>query len=218
MDKIAVNAGFVFILMFWMGVYTASAGKQRMLRNTLIKEKKSRYITDVLEKIKSIYEAVKTKNENARIDKEVYEAISFLRNIIAIEKGRQAGTDFIIEELSQKEGVLQITYMKMLGLLRVNRKKEAQELLAERLKTDIGKEFAGLLLRWDEIDPKELSEILLSHQKSIKEIQMTLQKKHDETVSDILYFPIIVNVMLIFINFIYVGYFISQKEMLQMMF
>ena len=51
-----------------------------------------------------------------------------MRNIIAIEKGRQAGTDFIIEELSQKEGVLQITYMKMLGLLRVNRKKEAQEL------------------------------------------------------------------------------------------
>jgi uncharacterized protein YneF (UPF0154 family) len=43
---------------------------------------------------------------------------------------------------------------------------------------------------------------------------MTVQKRRDETVSDLIYLPVVINVMLVFINFIYVGYFIDQKEML----
>ncbi len=162
--------------------------------------------------------AWKKKKRNSQIDKEIYEGISFLRNIISIERGKQVGTDFIIEQLSQREGVLQGIYIKMLSLIRVNKKKEAQQLMSNNLETSIGKEFAGVLLKWDEINPLELSEILLSHQKSIKEIRMTQQRRIDETVSDLLYFPVIVNVIMIFINFIYVGYFINQKEVLEMLF
>nr|WP_315024005.1 hypothetical protein [uncultured Aminipila sp.] len=158
------------------------------------------------------------KRRNQMADKEIYEGISFLRNIISIDRGKQVSTDFIIEQLSQREGALQSIYIKMLSLLRVNKKKEAQQTMADSLETPIGKEFAGLLLRWDEINPLELSEILLSHQKSIKEIRMTEQRRKDEIISDFLYFPVVFNVILIFINFIYVGYFINQKEVLQMLF
>lgn len=160
----------------------------------------------------------KKQRENKIIDKEVYEAISFLRNIISIERGKQMGTDFIIEQLSEREGLLQNTYIKMLSFLRINKKNEAQKIMADRFETAIGKEFASLLIKWDEINPGELSEILMSHQKSIKEIRITQQRRRDEAVSDLLYFPVIINVVLIFINFIYVGYFINQKEILQMLF
>lgn len=155
------------------------------------------------------------KRKMELIDKEIYDAISFLRNVIAIERGKQVSTDFIIEQLSEREGVLQSTYIRMLSLLRLNKKEEAAQLMSEELQTSNGKEFAGLLLKWDEINPQELTEILLSHQKSIKEFRVTSRKQKDEMISDLIYFPVVMNVVFIFINFIYVGYFISQKEILQ---
>lgn len=152
------------------------------------------------------------------LDREIYEAISFMRNVISIESGRETNADFIIERLSKKSGLLQETYIKMLALLRVNKRRQAKELLEEKFSTASGKEFASLLIRWDDIDPKELVEVLISHQKGIKEMQLTVQKRREESISDLLYLPVIVNVIFLFINFIYVAYFINQKEMLKMLF
>ena len=204
--------------LFWAGVYQLFLTQHNYKLTRMVIGKTSKKAQGLRDRIEVPIKQYVRKRENAQIDREVYEAISLMRNIIAIDRGKLVSTDFIVEQLAKKEGILQNTYIKMLSLLRVNRRKEAQNLLGQRLRTDIGKEFAGLLIRWDDINPEELTEILFSHQKSIKEIRVTEQKKFDETVSDILYFPIIVNVILIFINFIYVGYFLSQKEMLQMLF
>lgn len=165
--------------------------------------------------LKKKWNQLNKKRRMEFIDKEIYDAISFLRNIIAIDRGKQVSTDFIIEQLSEREGVLQPTYIRMLSLLRLNKKEEATQMMSEELQTSNGKEFAGLLLKWDEINPQELTEILLSHQKSIKEFRITSRKQKDEMISDLIYFPVVMNVVFIFINFIYVGYFISQKEILQ---
>lgn len=209
----------IIILLASMGIYLILCREKNYFKRVLIENLEGKFQSASIKRdinFKLVEWCKKRKNRLE--DKELYEAISFLRNIISIDRGKQVSTDFIIEQLSQREGALQSTYIKMLSLLRVNKKKEAQNLMADRLETPIGKEFAGLLLKWDEINPLELSEVLLSHQKSIKEIRMTEQRRRDETISDILYFPVIINVVLIFINFIYVGYFINQKEVLQMLF
>lgn len=215
-----INTFYAIILsLFSMGIYFILYKEKTYFKRGLIRDLEAK-----AQKSKIRYNlnckmgAWQKKRRNQMADKEIYEGISFLRNIISIDRGKQVSTDFIIEQLSQREGALQSIYIKMLSLLRVNKKKEAQRTMADSLDTPIGKEFAGLLLRWDEINPLELSEILLSHQKSIKEIRMTEQRRKDEIISDFLYFPVVFNVILIFINFIYVGYFINQKEVLQMLF
>lgn len=216
-------SGYAFytftIALFCVGIYLVLCNEKNYFKRGLVRTFEQKIKTSSLRcKLKSELAARNKKRKNQLADKEIYEGISFLRNIISIDRGKQVSTDFIIEQLSQREGTLQKIYIKMLGLLRVNKKTEAQQMMSDRLETPIGKEFAGLLLRWDEINPLELSEILLSHQKSIKEMRMTQQRRKDEIVSDILYFPVIINVVLIFINFIYVGYFINQKEILEMLF
>jgi hypothetical protein len=50
----------------------------------------------------------------------------------------------------------------------------------------------------------------------MKAARLTEQKKKDEMISDMVYFPVVVNILVIFVNFIYVAYFLDQKEMLQM--
>lgn len=169
-------------------------------------------------KVKELVEGVAEKRRLSQTDREIYEGISFLRNMLAIEAGRKLTTDMIVSELGKKEGVLQESYLKMLSLLRVNRRGEAQEFLRKSFGTSAGREFAALLLKWDQINPEELSEVLISHQKVIKEIQITKQKQRDEAISDLMYFPVIVNAVFIFVNFVYVGYFMSQKEVLQSIF
>lgn len=153
-----------------------------------------------------------------QIDIEIYESLSFIRNISALGKGRNIGSDFLITQLAERDCILKAAYMKMLSLLRMNKRREAAEAFAEETGTVMGREFAGLLLQWDELDPVALSEILLSHQKTIKEARMTARKKRDEAISDIIYLPIVANVMMICINCIYTTYYLQQQEMFEMFF
>ncbi len=153
------------------------------------------------------------KHAMHKMDEEIFEAIAFLKNIAASGKYGQAGSDHIIEQLAGCADLLKPIYFKMLNLLRINRKEEAIEYFALETGTRSGRDFGRLLMQLDEISPRELEETLLSYQKSIREVKITRQKQQDETVSDLLYLPVVMNVLLIFINFIYVSYFIEQKNM-----
>lgn len=156
------------------------------------------------------------QNKAQKVDREIFESIIFLRNLVAIEEGRQTSTDYILQRLAEHEGLLKKPYIRMLSLLRMNKKQEALEAFASEAGTDAGKDFARLLIRWDEINPCQLMEILISHEKNIKELRITHLKRKDEIVSDLIYLPVVLNVFIIFINFIYVGYFINQRELLEM--
>jgi hypothetical protein len=157
------------------------------------------------------------KGKLEKMDLEIYEAISFLRNTTAIGRGNSVSSDALIEQLAEHRGLLSPIYGKMLRFLRQNQKEGAIQYFSEAVGTDMSKDFARLLIQWDEIDPKELMETLLSHQKNIKEVRVTILKRRDEVISDLIYLPVVINVMLVFINFIYVGYFIDQKQMLTML-
>lgn len=151
-----------------------------------------------------------------KMDREIFESITFLRNLASVEKGRSSSADSVIEKLAGNNGLLRPVFLRMLNLLRVNRPKEAAALFAQKVGTPAGRDFAGLLIQWDRLEPAELLETLLSYEKSMKAVRLTGQKRRDEIVSDLIYFPVVVNILVIFINFIYVAYFIDQKEMLQM--
>ncbi len=150
-----------------------------------------------------------------KMDREIFEAITFLRNLASIEKGRTSSTDSIIEKLSEHNGLLRPIFIRMLNLLRVNQPKEAAASFSKKVGTPASKDFAGLLIQWDRLEPAELLETLLSYEKSMKAVRLTDQKRKDEIISDLIYFPVVINILVIFINFIYVAYFLDQREMLQ---
>lgn len=162
-----------------------------------------------------LFRLIRTYREK-KMDREIFESITFLRNLASIEKGRSSSADSVIEKLSEHNGLLQPIFIRMLNLLRINQPKEAAALFSQKVGTPAGRDFAGLLIQWDRLEPGELLETLLSYEKSMKAVRLTDQKRRDEIISDLIYFPVVVNILVIFINFIYVAYFIDQKEMLQM--
>ncbi len=158
------------------------------------------------------------KRRLATLEKEIFESISVMRNMISIGGHEQCSADYMISALIDRDGKLKPLYINMLSYLRTDDKQNAISVFTDEVDSVIGKEFAGLLVRWDEINPRELLEILISHQKSIKEMWVTAEKHREEMLSDIVYLPVVLNVMLIFINFIYVVFFLEQREMFEMMF
>lgn len=174
------------------------------------------YGKSLLRRGRGLLEPRLRRREQARMDMEIYEGISFLRNLTVLGKGGAVSADYVLEQLAGHRALLQPVYSRTLHLLRLNQKREANLYFSQAVGTPIGRDFARLLMQWDEIDPKELLETLLSHQKNIKEIRTTAQKRRNETVSDLIYLPVVINVMLVFINFIYIAYFIDQREMLTM--
>lgn len=220
----------VLLICFLMGIYLLKDHNMRVwslkrrayLRNGVTKSiVKYRSFETFFENRKKggscnvIFRIIRNYREQ-KMDKEVFESITFLRNLASVEKGRTCSTDYIIEKLSEHNGLLQPIFIKMLNLLRINQPKEAAALFTEKVGTPASRDFAGLLIHWDKLEPCELVETLLSYEKSMKAVRLTEQKKKDEIISDLIYFPVVVNILVIFINFIYVAYFIDQKEMLQM--
>ncbi|MEG1930144.1 MAG: hypothetical protein RR131_03295, partial [Anaerovorax sp.] len=183
----------------------------RNLRNTILIEPEK-----LKGKIRGL--TLVQNHEKEIMEKEIYESIAYLRNLIVIGKGKKVGSDFIISKLAEQEGLLQPIYLKMLSLLRINKRETAMEVFGADVGTIMGKNFGTLLVQWDEINPEELTETLLSYQKTIKEVRLTNQKKKDELISDLIYLPVVVNLVFIMLNFVYVGYFLEQKEMLEMLF
>ncbi|MDD2216541.1 MAG: hypothetical protein PHE41_08250 [Eubacteriales bacterium] len=195
----------------WSNYYKRQLMKARRWRLPFYSKKLNDYFPI------SIFKAIIDRRRKEKMDLEIYEGISFLRNMTAMGRGSLISSDTVVELLTDHGGILFPIYAKMLQLLRQNQKERAIHYFSEIVGTEISKDFARLLIQWDEIDPNELMENLLSHQKNIKETRLTIRKRQNEMISDLIYLPVVINIMLIFINFIYVGYFIDQKEMLTML-
>lgn len=174
---------------------------------------------------KKVYEAVKKFSgigllrtaQLDRMDRAIYEDLSYLHNLIVAHKG-MINSDSVISSLAERDGMLKRTYIKMLSLMRTGRVSDAEQCMINETGTEMGKEFAALLISWEHIPPQQLKEVIVSHRISIKETCITRQKKREEMISDFIYFPATMNVFLIFINFIYISYFMQQKGLFEMIF
>jgi hypothetical protein len=156
--------------------------------------------------------------QKERKNREIYEAISFLRNVTAVGMSGRMSADLALQRLAENKGVLQPAYAKTLGLLRLNKREEAVKKFEEAVGDGLGIDFIRVVLQWDDIDPQELTASLISYQKSLKEMRVTERRKKDELLSDLIYIPVVVNILLIFVNFIFIAYFAEQRDMLRDLF
>lgn len=208
-----IKYGFYIWLVFWIvGVIILFFPKKpRDLRRRLEAAKDKG-------KKKIIARNLFQKRKQAEIDREISISITFLRNLLFLGTGRRMSRDFVISRLASRDGILKAAFLGMLSRLRVNQRKEAMDFFIANTGTIRGKEFVGVLLQWDDLDPLALGEILMSHQKSIAELRMTEKIRKDETISDLIYLPVVLNVLVICVNFIFTSYYLKQEEMFQMLF
>lgn len=155
------------------------------------------------------------KHYQERMDYEIYNAMSILKNIMMIQINESMGADYIITQIAEYSTHLKGAYYSALKHIRLNEKEKAIEALHKKVGSKISKDFARLLIQMDEINPSELLETLLLYQKNIREERLTKEKQKNEVLSDILYIPAVINAMAVLMNFIIITYFMDQQEMFQ---
>jgi hypothetical protein len=155
---------------------------------------------------------------NERADREIFEAIGAARNIIASSGGAQIPADALFELFARTEGELAPAFRRALAMLRVNRKDEMTKRFAEDVGTPMAGDFIRILARWDDVSPEKLSSTLLSYQRAIKEARTTALKRRNEIYSDLIYFPAVLNVLVVLMNFIFVSYYIEQRDLFETLF
>jgi hypothetical protein len=170
-------------------------------------------VSKAYDELKS-HRRVKSVLNAGKIRKEISEGTAFMRNKIAACDGDRITTDVMLEEMIYDSDILKYPYSRMLSLIRTGQSMHAAEEFSNLTGDKEAKEYANMIVMLDTLDPNDIYEGLVSFQRGLNEEKITQIRKQDEAVSDILYLPVVINLLLIFFNFLYVSYFMQQKEML----
>lgn len=160
-----------------------------------------------------ISEKFRGKRKQNAIENEIYHSASLMENIILLQKDSPKGAAYIIEQIASCSRELRPAFDSMLYYLRLNQKETAKSAFAHTAGTKSAEIYGDILIRMDQIHPGELRENVSMLRKRLREESITREKKKNEVISDLIYIPVLANVMLIFLNFIYISYYAEQKEL-----
>ena len=116
----------------------------------------------------------------------------------------------LLEELSELSKDLGPVFLSMARSIQMFDKETAARQLFEALPFSYAKDIGEFLAGWEDIPPSDLLNTVEVYRSALREDRLTRQKRRDETISDLVYFPVVVNSMVVLLNFIYVAYFLQH--------
>lgn len=209
---------FLLLILFWVGVFVAAYKPKDDLRTRIeayyyLVQNKTRST-----KIAKRVHLLRTENKKKKLMKELTDALSYLKNVTILGRGENISAELMLEELADFSPGLSKTFLGMARSLSVNEKNVAEESLFETIGNDYARDIGVFLASWEDIPQTELLSSIEAYLNVLREEQITRQKEKDEMISDLVYFPVVINCMMVLLNFIYVSYFIEQESMLAQLF
>jgi len=168
--------------------------------------------------VPSLLENEKALYKQQKMEGELAEALAYVRNMVILGRGRKMSGELLMEELADLTKLLRPAFLSMARSLHVNDVEGAASVLGEWMQMPSAGEIGGFLARWEQIDAAELKSSVDAFCSALRESRETRLRKRDELVSDLVYFPVVANCMVVLLNFIYVAYFIEQRQAMEALF
>lgn len=165
--------------------------------------------------VPSIRQKIRQKKRVAIMEDEIYRSAALLSNITILQDQTPKGAVYIIEQLLSFSGDLRRPFEHMLYYLRQNRTEEALDAFEKEAGTKSAREYGTILLQMEKMNPADQKENITLLRKKLMEEKITGEKRKNETISDLIYIPVLANIIIIFVNFIYIGFYAEQKELFQ---
>lgn len=199
----------VLLIVFGSGCFLLffGGGKTPDLRTRLAN-------TPVAERIKEI----RRRGSDRQLEQELSECLSYVKNMVALGRGASMSGELLMEELSAMTTGLSACFQDMARCLHVNDREGCAAALSEAIRKPYARDIGAFLAGWEDIAPEDLAVSIEIYRSAIRDERETALRKEDETVSDLIYFPVVANAMAVLLNFIYIAYFIQQKDMLTVLF
>ena len=161
---------------------------------------------------------IRRSGTERQLEQELSECLSYIKNMVALGRGGSMSGELLMEELSAMTTGLSSCFQDMAYCLHVNDREGCAAALSERIRKPYAKDIGAFLAGWEDIAPEDLVVSIEIYRSAIREERETALRKEDEMMSDLIYFPVVANAMAVLLNFIYIAYFIQQKDMLTLLF
>ena len=199
---------------FWLGYFLAVRKEpfHLMERGLRYKQTVTRRITG--SRIRKQLAGFAEKRRRELRERELSECLAYVQNVITLGRDRSMSRELLLEEVAEISDSLQNTFWEMAHRLRLCEVEAAEEVFYCAFGKDFAWDVAKLFTEWERIAPQELLSTVEAYRNLLLQRRRTRQKRRDEWISDLAYFPVVVNAMVVLLNFIYVAYFIEQRNLL----
>ncbi len=210
---------FAFLILLWTGIGLlkgAPAG-----RSLKLEAQRYRSRSEELARRSAPYRKLQQLSLNRKreaMQRDLAEGLSYIKNLVVIGRGENMSAQLLLEELSELSKDLGPVFLSMARCVQLFDKETAAQQLYEALPFSYAKDIGEFLAGWEDVPPSDLLNTVEVYRSALREDRLTRQKRRDEMISDLVYFPVVVNAMAVLMNFIYVAYFIQQRDALNILF
>jgi len=149
------------------------------------------------------------KDYRRKIDFEIYNAVTQLKNVSISNIEKPLGSDFIIQTIMKFTSTTKPIFSRFLNLYRLGKIEDAHKYFVEATGTKLGEQFADILVKIDKINPAELKSQLELYQHNVSQERATDMQRKYEKYSNIIFIPSIALALLIILNFVIIVVYID---------
>ncbi|MCF0150506.1 MAG: hypothetical protein HUJ80_03755 [Firmicutes bacterium] len=205
---------FLLMLLFWAGVWLLLCKRPMELKERAQLQLSGYRRLQKKRGAAGLFAELRKRLLQEKMEKELAESLAYIKNLVVLGRGRSISAELLLTELADATSVLSSIYLNMASWLSLNEKEAAAKCFSDSFDTGYAVEIGRFLAGWEDICPQELLPAVELYQSALREERQTRQSQKDEMISDLIYFPVVMNCMAVLLNFIYVVYFLSQKEAL----
>ncbi len=209
---------FILLALFWAGLLLIFKRKPWGL-----KERALHFLgrTEAYAKESSLYDELNKlrfrRKKNVMLG-ELSESMAYINNLVVLGRAGSLSAELLLTELADFCPKLGPVYLDMVHSLHTNDREKAADALYKAIGDSYARDIGEFLAGWDDIPPGDMKNTINIYTDALRSERDSRARKRDEIVSDLIYFPAVVNSMLVLLNFIYVAFFIEQKEALTSLF
>ncbi len=210
---------FAFLILLWTGIGLLKGGPAG--RSLKLEAQRYRSRSEELARRSAPYRKLQQLSLNRKreaMQRDLAEGLSYIKNLVVIGRGENMSAQLLLEELSELSKDLGPVFLSMARCVQLFDKETAAQQLYEALPFSYAKDIGEFLAGWEDVPPSDLLNTVEVYRSALREDRLTRQKRRDEMISDLVYFPVVVNAMAVLMNFIYVAYFIQQRDALSILF
>lgn len=153
-----------------------------------------------------------------KIENELIECISIIKNLSESQDCKSITCEYVISYLAENMDVTKAAFLKMLEKVRIGKMNEAESAFIKETKIKLAKDISHILVRLDELRHNEIKAMLEARLEYAENVKKTKAVRKAELLSDLIYFPIVMTVMIVLINFMIITYYVQQREQLEIFF
>ncbi|MEG0918479.1 MAG: hypothetical protein RR967_00695 [Anaerovoracaceae bacterium] len=169
-------------------------------------------------KKKILFRNIKKKILLNKYEEEIFSSCILLKNLAIVQENQPMAADYIYEQLLVNSKYLKNIYGEVISNYRKGGDKSIIEIFDENINSNHGKNFAIILSKLDEINPKELTEQVTVFLDGMSEARMTINVRVADRNSVITTMFSSAIIFALLLNFAVVVVFMSTMNKLSFMF